>query len=143
MLSTTTICFIVPMYFKCICEYCLLILSRKRENINQPLSGVLCCPENKVKECLALVACWCRQVMAQAVTLRATAVFVLMHSGIVNGYQLLCDAHAMLERHRGTAAYLIFSLFSFSAFSFCMFVNLLTVPISCFWVPLQFVFTKI
>ena len=49
----------------------------------------------------ALVACRCRQVMAQAVTLRATALFVLMHSGIVNGYQLLCDAHTVLEEHRG------------------------------------------
>jgi len=27
-----------------------------------------------------------------------------MHSGIVNGYQLLCDAHTVLEPHRGTAA---------------------------------------
>ena len=43
----------------------------------------------------ALVACWCRQVMAQAVTLRATAPFVLMHSVIVNGYQLMCDAHTV------------------------------------------------
>ena len=25
--------------------------------------------------------------------------FVLMHSGIVNGYQLLCDAHTVLEPH--------------------------------------------
>ena len=46
----------------------------------------------------ALVTCWCRQVMAQAVTLRATEIsLVLMHSGIVNGYQLLCDAHAVSE----------------------------------------------
>ena len=28
---------------------------------------------------------------------------VLMHSGIVNEYQLLCDAHTLLEPHRGTA----------------------------------------
>ena len=28
-----------------------------------------------------------------------------MHSGIVNGYQLLCDAHTVLEPHRGTAAF--------------------------------------
>ena len=40
------------------------------------------------------MACWCRQVMEQAVTLRATVIsLVLIHSGIVNGYQLLCDAH--------------------------------------------------
>ena len=43
--------------------------------------------------------------MAQAVTLKATALFVLMHGGIVNGYQLLCDAHTILEPHRGTAAF--------------------------------------
>ena len=48
----------------------------------------------------ANVACWCRQVMAQAVTLRATSLFVLMQSDIVNGYQLLCDAHTVLEPHR-------------------------------------------
>jgi len=71
------------------------------------------------------VACWCRQVMAQAVTLRATALFVLMHSGIVNGHQLLCDAHTVLEPHRGTAAlFLFYSPSSFSTFSFYVFVNL-------------------
>ena len=54
----------------------------------------------------ALVACWCRPVMAQAVTLRATLIsLVHMHSGIVNGYQLLCDAHTVLEPHRGTVAF--------------------------------------
>ena len=34
---------------------------------------------------------------------------VLMHSGIVNGYQLLCDAHTVLEPHRGTAAFSFFA----------------------------------
>ena len=48
-------------------------------------------------------------VMAQAVTLRATAVFVLMHSGIVDEYQLLCDAHTVLEPHRGTVAFSFFT----------------------------------
>ena len=32
--------------------------------------------KNYLKRWDALVACWCRQVMAQAVTLRATALFV-------------------------------------------------------------------
>ena len=43
-----------------------------------------------------------------------------MHSGIVNGYQLLCDAHTVLEPHRGTTAFffLFYSLLSFSSFSF-------------------------
>ena len=27
-----------------------------------------------------------------------------MDSGIVNGHQLLCDAHTVPEQHRGTAA---------------------------------------
>jgi len=51
--------------------------------------------------------------------LRDTALFVLMHSGIVNGHQLLCDAHTVLEPHMGTAALFLFhSLSSFSTFSF-------------------------
>ena len=64
--------------------------------------------------------------MAQAVTLRATALFVLMHIGIINGQQLLCDAHTVLEPHSGTAAF--FFLFThyrpFSTFSFYVFVTL-------------------
>ena len=73
------------------------------------------------------MACWCRQVMAQAVTLRATALFVLMHSGIVNGYQLLCDAHTVLEPHRGTAAFFFFTHYRpFPLFLF-MCLSLLTV----------------
>ena len=44
--------------------------------------------------------------MAQADTLWATVIsLVLMHSAIVNGYQLLCDPHTMLELHRGTTAF--------------------------------------
>ena len=33
----------------------------------------------------------------QLTTLRATSIFVCMHSGIVNGYQLLSNAHTVLE----------------------------------------------
>jgi len=47
--------------------------------------------------------------LAQAVILRATALFVPMHSGIVNGYQLLCDAHIVPEPQRGTAAFFFFT----------------------------------
>ena len=50
-----------------------------------------------------------------------------MHISIVNGYQLLCDAHNVLEPHRGTAAFfyfLFYSLSSFSTFSFYVFVTL-------------------
>ena len=51
---------------------------------------------------------------------------VLMHSGIVNGYQLLCDAHTVLEPHRGTAALFLFHslLMSFSTFSFYVYVTI-------------------
>ena len=64
----------------------------------------------------------------QLITLWATVIsLVLMHSRIVNGYQLLCDAHTVLEPHRGTAAFfffLFYSLSSFSTFSFYVFVTL-------------------
>ena len=74
------------------------------------------------------MACWCRQVMAQADTLRATVISrVLMHSVIVNGYQLLCDAHTVLEPNRGTAAYFFFTRYCpFPLFLF-MCLSLLTV----------------
>ena len=82
-------------------------------------------------QCSALVACWCRQVMA--VTLRATALFVLMHSGIVNGYQLLFNAHTVLEPHRGTAAFFFFT-------HYCRFPLFLFMCMSLWqsfsWVPL-------
>ena len=69
----------------------------------------------------------CRKVMAQAVTLKATALFVLMHSGIVNGYLLLCDAHTVLEPQRGTAAFSFFTHYHpFPLFLF-MCLSLLTV----------------
>ena len=54
-------------------------------------------------------------------------IFVLMHSGIVNGYQLLCDAHNVLEphSHRGTAdIFPILFVILFTTFSFCSFVTL-------------------
>jgi len=70
------------------------------------------------------------QGMNSLATLRSTLLFVLMQSGFVNGYQLLCDAHTVLESHRETAAlFLFYSLSSFSAISFYAFVTL-TVPIS-------------
>ena len=49
---------------------------------------------------------------------------VLMHDGIVNGYQLMCAAHTVLEPHRGTSFFLFYSLSSFSTFSFYVFVIL-------------------
>ena len=44
---------------------------------------------------------------------------VLMHSGIVNGYKLLCDAHTVPEQHRGSVALFLFhSFLPVSAISF-------------------------
>ena len=64
-------------------------------------------------------------------TLRATVLFVLMHSGIVNGYQLLCNAHtSVLEPHRGTAAFFFFTHYRpFPLFLF-MCLSLFDSPIS-------------
>ena len=45
--------------------------------------------------------------MKSLATLRATSLLFLMHSGIVNRYQLLCDADIVLEPHRGTAVFSI------------------------------------
>ena len=57
--------------------------------------------------------------------IKGNSTLVFIHSGIVNGYQLLFDAHTVLEPHRGTAAlFLYYSLSSFSTFSFYVFVTL-------------------
>ena len=49
-----------------------------------------------------------------------------MHSGIVNGYQLLCDVHTVFEPHRGTAAFFYFTHYRpFPLFFICL--SLLTV----------------
>jgi len=57
----------------------------------------------------------------QLTTLRDTKFFfVLMHSGIVNGYQLLCDAHTVSEQHRGTSAlFLFYTIVLFRFFCIC------------------------
>ena len=55
---------------------------------------------------VSVVKLWHKQLT----TLRTTEIFVLMHSGIVNRYQLLCDAHIVLEPHRGTAPFFYFIL---------------------------------
>ena len=55
----------------------------------------------------ALVACWCLFKLwhKQFTHIKGNITLVLMHSSIVNGYQLMCDAHTVLEPHRGTAAF--------------------------------------
>ena len=53
--------------------------------------------------------------------------FVLMHSSIVNGHKLLCDAYAVSEQHRGTAAFFYFTSYRpFPLFLF-MCLSILTV----------------
>ena len=49
--------------------------------------------------------------MNSLATLRATSLFVLMHTGIsiVNGYHMLCKTHAVLETHREMQLYFYFS----------------------------------
>ena len=76
----------------------------------------------------ALVACWCCKVMAQIVNdIKGYITLSLMHSGIVNVYQLLCDAHIVLEPHRGSAAFFFFTHYRpFPLFLF-MCLSLLTV----------------
>jgi len=67
-------------------------------------------------------------------TLRATEIFVLMHSGIVNGHQLLCDAHTVVEPHRGTAAFFFFT--HYRPFPLDLFMCL-SLRQSFSWVPLN------
>ena len=50
---------------------------------------------------------------------------VLIHSNIVNRYQLLCDVYTVSEQHMGTAAIFLYNLLlHFSSFSVCVFVTL-------------------
>jgi len=80
----------------------------------------------------ALVACRC--LIITGIHIKGNSTLVLMHSGIVNGYQLLSDAHTTGTGWGTTALCLIYSLSSFSAFSFCVFVILTVLFLS--WVPL-------
>ena len=54
--------------------------------------------------------------------IKGTALFVLMHRSIVNRYQLLCDAHTVLEPHRGTAAFsFLLTIVLIHFFCFCVY----------------------
>ena len=53
-------------------------------------------------------------------TLRTAEIFVLMHSGIVIGYQLLCDAHTVLEPFWGTASFFYFTHYYLFPLFLCM-----------------------
>ena len=62
----------------------------------------------------ALVACC-------LATFRATLLFVLMHSGIVNGYQVLCDAHTCLNHIGELQLYFYFNHYRpFQLFLLCV-----------------------
>ena len=44
--------------------------------------------------------------------IKVNNILAVMHSGFLNGHQLLCDAHTVPEQHGGTAAFFLFySLF--------------------------------
>ena len=60
---------------------------------------------------------------------------VRMHSNDMNGHNLLCDARTLPEQYKGTAAlFLFYSLSSFSAFSFYVFVILTVLfPFGCLY----------
>ena len=69
-------------------------------------------------------------------TLRATEIFILMHSGVVNGYQLLCNAHTVFEPHRGTAFFFLnhycrFPLFLFMCLTLTVLFLFLGASIVC------------
>ena len=96
------------------------------KNVLKNAVCILCFPKKQNSQ-----LCVYPDVNKQLTTFWATVIsLVLMHSGIVNGHQLLCVAHTVLEPQRGTAAFFLFySLSCFSTFSFYVFVTL-TVPIS-------------
>ena len=60
--------------------------------------------------------------------IKSNITLVLMHIiGIVNGYQLLFDAHTVLEPHRGTAAFFYFTRYHPFPLFLCTCLSLLTV----------------
>ena len=81
-----------------------------------------------------LVASWCLIIAPTGINIKGKSTLVFMHSGIVNGYQLLCDVHTVLKPHRGTEAFFLFySLSSFSTFSFYVFVTLDSPFLGCLY----------
>ena len=66
--------------------------------------------------------------------LKGNLSIVLMHSGIVNAYQLLCDAHSVPVQHKGTTdIFLYYSLYTFPAFILLYVCQSVTAFL--FWVP--------
>ena len=56
---------------------------------------------------LNLVACWC--LITPVVNhIKGNITLVLMHSGVVNWNQLMCDAHTVPEQNRGTTALFLY-----------------------------------
>ena len=88
---------------------------------------------------IALMACWCLIIAPTGIHIKGKSTLVLMQCDIVNEHQLLCNVP---EHRKGTVAlFLFYSLLSFSAFTFCVFV-ILTVPISFLGASIVFVDTK-
>ena len=71
----------------------------------------------------AFVACWCLIIGPTGIYIKGKSTFVIMHSSIVNGSQLTCDAHTVPEQHKGTSALFFLNVVLFR-FLFFMFVIL-------------------
>ena len=67
--------------------------------------------------------------------MKGDSTLFLMHSGVVNGYQLLCDTHTVLEPHRGTAFFYFTRYHPFPIFLF-MCLSHSDSPYFFCWVPL-------
>ena len=86
------------------------------------------CPDllGKVSSSTQSLATW-----SETKSLSTIFLMISLELAIINGHHLLCDAHILMEQHRGTTdVFLFYSLSSFSAFSFCVFV-ILTVLCVC------------
>ena len=97
-------------------KHCCSLLEKKPIMVVRHDCKIFCLlPIVKYFYCLCGMACW------YLISPNCHISLVLMHSCVINGHHLLCDAHTVLEKHRGTAAtFLYYSLLSFSAISFCI-----------------------
>ena len=68
----------------------------------------------------ALVACWCLIIAPTGIHIQGKSILVLMNSGIVNGQQLLCNAHTVPKQHRGTTALFFLLTIVLFHYSFCV-----------------------
>ena len=61
---------------------------------------------------ILLLICHCGMLVShntnRVATYKGNNTLVLMHSGILNGCQLLCNTHTVPEQHRGNAALFLY-----------------------------------